>query len=441
VRWFRFISKLGWPLVILAVGLPLVRWATIVPLDVRFASPVQTLLSLGQITGIIGLILYAINLILSTRLRIFEDLFGGLNRVYIVHHILGGVALIALMLHPLLLALRLAPSSLRTAALFLIPQLDNLPVAYGIVALAGMIGLLYLTFFVTLPYRLWLATHKFLGAFFFFGGAHVLLVPSRLYNDNVLGYYMLVFIALGCLAFLYRTVLPRVFIRRYGYIVRSATPLAKGVIQIDMVPARRAMNFKAGQFIFVSFRQKGISTEWHPFTVSSAPRDAALSITMKSLGSYTKFLNQMQGGLAGSHVWVEGAYGRFSFRNFKSNRQVWIAGGIGITPFLSMARDLGSTACAIDLYYAVRTEAELVDLALLQQVSVAGSMQSLRVIPFISEKQGHLTADYINLTSGGLVDKDILVCGPPMMTKTLKEQLRALGVKKRQIHSEEFSMS
>lgn len=435
------VARLGWPLVVVLAGLPVARWAMLMPLDQRFGAPVVALLSIGQITGMIGLTLYAFDLVLSTRLAVFEDLFGGLNRVYIAHHIIGAISLVALMVHPVMLALRLAASSIRDAALLLLPQVGDLPMAYGIFSLLGLIALMIVTFFVSLPYRVWLMTHKLLGAVFFLGGLHVLLVPSALYNDALLKWLLIGYVVLGLAAFAYRTLLPRIFVRRYEYSVRAATLVGEGVIQIDMLPVRHGINFKAGQFVFLSFRQSGISQEWHPFSVSSAPNDANLSVTVKALGSYTRLLTQLQAGLAGSTVWVEGAYGRFSFRNFKNPHQVWIAGGIGVTPFLSMARDLGNAPCFIDLYYSVRTEAELVDYATLAQIGTPGVGQNFRLIPFVSSKQGYLTAKYVSDTSGGLTDKDILLCGPPAMMKSLKDQMAELGVKKAQIHSEEFSMS
>src|SRR5476651_1983158 len=119
-------------------------------LSTRFDGPVTSMQSIGQVAGIVGLTLFAFNLLLSTRIKLFEDLFGGLNKVFIAHHIIGGVALIALLIHPIFLALRLIPSSMHDAALLLIPTFGNLPVAYGIVALIGMIALLIITYFFSL---------------------------------------------------------------------------------------------------------------------------------------------------------------------------------------------------------------------------------------------------------------------------------------------------
>jgi predicted ferric reductase len=442
MKLFRVTEKLGWPLLIIMCLFPALLWFFGSPITERFNTPVHVLYSIGQLAGIVGLTLYSFNLLLSTRIKVFEDLFGGINKVYIAHHLIGGISLILLLIHPLALAMRKIPTGIHYAAMMFVPQWSNLPVAYGIIALYGMIILLILTFYVTLPYRIWLLTHKFLGALFFLASLHVLLTPNALTDHHVLRNYLLGFCILGVTAFIYRTIMPNIFVRRYDYTVSAIIPKAPGVIQIDLAPAKRGLNFKAGQFIFLSFRQDGISSEWHPFTISSAPSDGSLSVTVKSLGSYTKVLASLSAGMTGMKVKIEGAYGRFSYRNFSSGNQVWIAGGIGVTPFLSMAKALGDENYDIDLYYSVKTESELIDAESLRAAQKNVPGQRFRLIPFVADQQsGFLSGKFINDTSAGLAGKDFLLCGPPPMMKALRKQLRDLGVPNSKIHSEEFSMS
>ncbi|HEY6737069.1 MAG TPA: ferredoxin reductase family protein [Candidatus Saccharimonadia bacterium] len=432
---------MGWPLLVVICTLPVVRWATVQPLAQHFVTPVVTLLALGQVFGLLGLNLYAFNLLLATRLKFFEDLFGGLNKVFIAHHIIGGLALVFLMIHPIMLALRLVPSSLHDAAMLLLPTLDNLPVAFGVLCLWGTIVLLWLTFFVALPYPAWLASHKFLGAFFFLGGLHVLFIPNDLSRDPLLKGYMLGFVVLGVVSYLYRTILPTFLVRRYNYLVRTAVQRAPGVITIDLIPENQLMNFRAGQFVFISFKAPGLSQEWHPFTISSAPGSGDFEITVKSLGNYTKKLVGSLAVLNGCRARVEGAYGRFSYENFGNPQQIWVAGGIGVTPFLSMAHAMGAGPYNIDLYYSVKNESELIDFDALLTTQINTPDRVLRVIPFIAEKQGMLTAQYIASVSPNVADRDILVCGPPPMMKAMRQQFRALGVPNHAIHTEEFAMS
>ncbi len=423
-------------------ALPVIRWFMLEPMVDRFGSPVSTLLSLGQISGIVGLTLFAFNLLLTTRIKLFEDLFGGLNRVFIAHHIIGTFAFVALLMHPLMLALRLAPSSLHDAGLLFVPRTDNLPVALGIVALAGLTGLMVSTFFVKLTYRTWLLSHKFLGGVFFLAGLHALLTPNDLSADPWLRFYLVGFSALGLVSYVYRTMFPGIFVKRYAYTVSIAKQLNDSTVEVSLIPKQRAIRYDAGQFVFVSFRAEGLSKEWHPFTVSSAPSETGLAVTVKSLGSYTNMLSRFLPSMKGIEVLVEGAYGRFTFNRMNRQTQVWIAGGIGITPFLAMAKNLSAMPeYDVDLYYAVAKESELVDVDALKLVESRVPGKSFRLIPYVADKQGLLTAQKIAETSGNLDQKDILLCGPPPMMTAIKKQLSQLGVHPRNIHSEEFRMS
>jgi ferredoxin-NADP reductase len=119
---------------------------------------------------------------------------------------------------------------------------------------------------------------------------------------------------------------------------------------------------------------------------------------------------------------------------------VWISGGIGLTPFLSMARSLGDEDdVRIDLYYAVENEEETYFLDEFE--AIAERHKSMRVFPVIREKVGFLTADFIEETSGELQSRDFLICGPPAMIVNLRSQLIARGVPEQQIHSEEFGFA
>ncbi len=455
---FRPEHLVGWGVTIGLCLVPVVMWFQIHPLS-TLQTPVAVMLSIGRLTGLIGLVMYALNLVYATRLRFLEYWFGGLNRVYIAHHLLGGLALIMLSFHPLFLALRYVGTNIKQAALQLIPNglfplsalfdttsqyhqvvLQQWATMLGSIAFWGMVGLLLVTFFIKLPYRLWLFTHKFLGLAFFIGGLHVLFINSDTSTNPALKWYILSLTAIGIIAFVYKTLVGNIFIRRYKYIIEDVKTVAGNVTQVRMKPPSHMLSFTAGQFIFVRFHQPGspVSREWHPFTISSSPKDELLEISVKSLGDYTKTLAALSPGTVAE---VEGAYGRFGYRNFSSRDQIWIAGGIGITPFLSMIKDLPAQGHKVDLYYAVKTESELIDWDKLGQHAGA-RFKEVRVIPFIGDKQqGHLDMSFIEQTSGALKGKDFFICGPPPMMQGLRKQLHDRGIPGTSIHTEEFGMS
>ncbi|HSX29093.1 MAG TPA: hypothetical protein VLE73_00875 [Candidatus Saccharimonadales bacterium] len=268
---------------------------------------------------------------------------------------------------------------------------------------------------------------------------HILLGSADVANSFSLRLFCWTLLGLAAAAFVYRTLLPRLFIRKFHYRIKMVTTPAKGVTRIVMEPVGRPMPFTSGQFVFVSFRLRGFPREWHPFSISSNSADYGLALTVKALGSYTTRLTSIGKAMNGTDVWIEGAYGRFAFKNFSYKRQVWVAGGIGITPFLSMIPEV-TRDYQVDLYYSVKSADELMDWRFLQHIANS-SEGNVRVIPIITDHDGFLTGKKITELSGQLAGCDILLCGPPPMMHALTAQLRAQGVAKKHIHSEEFAMS
>ncbi|HET6925191.1 MAG TPA: ferric reductase-like transmembrane domain-containing protein [Candidatus Saccharimonadales bacterium] len=457
---FRIEHLLGWAVTFGLCLVPVVLWLQIHPLN-TVTGFVGIMLALGRVTGLIGMVMYALNLVYATRLRFLEFWFGGLNRVYIAHHLLGGFALIFLTFHPLFLALRYVHTSLMQAALLLLPNglgplgalfnrhaelhqvvLNQWALFFGIIAFWGMVGLLLITFFVKVAYRFWLMTHKWLGVVFFIGGLHVLFISSDTSTDMALKTYILGITVVGLAAYVYRTLANRLVVKLHRYSVTQVVTAGGNVSQITLYPSDRPMRYRPGQFVFVRFlgaEKVGVSDEWHPFSISSAPHETTLEISVKALGDYTNKLGRLPNGTIAE---IEGAYGRFSFNYFKNHNQVWIAGGIGVTPFISMARSLPpDNSYHVDLYYSIKTATEVIDWTAL---AIAANQHggTLRVFPYIGDQMpGHLTTDYIEQYSGDLRGKDFFLCGPPPMMQSLRKQLRAKQVPGTSIHSEEFAMS
>lgn len=445
--------KIGWLAILLFTVIPM-AWAIRLLIVQDLPLERYTILStFGLMEGIAGLMLYAISLVLGARLKFMERYFGGLNRMYVAHHLTGGVALIFLCLHPIVLALRnivpISREGFRMAAEFLWfhpisferPLSQGMALNFGLIALLGTVVLLILTFFVRLRYQLWLLTHKFLGVAFFFAALHVVFIQGLVSNDQFLRWYLLIWCGLGLVAFIYKTIAGRILIRHYTYTVTDVSKPIRDVVSISMAPKGQRMDFQPGQFVFIRFKKNKdskVSTESHPFSVSSGPQDSSLRLSVKALGDYTKDLIGLKPGAIAE---IEGAYGKFSYKNYSNPNQVWIAGGIGIAPFLSMAQSVKKEKdLHIDLYYCVPKTDELMDEKLLSSMTSLSNID-FNFIPFAEDKHGFLNADIIKEKSGDLSQKEFYICGPPAMMKDLRKQLRSKGIPNYKIHSEEFSMS
>lgn len=429
------LSAVGWAVIILLCIIPVLLWSFAIPISERFADSTTALLSLGQVFGLVGLVSFALSLILSARVKVFEPLFGGMNRAYVAHHILGGVSFTLLLMHPVFLAAVYIRNSWHSAALFLLPGADW-TINLGIASLLSLMALLIVTYYLDLPYELWRYTHKFLGAVFFLGGLHSFFVSSDITWYMPIRYYVFAIAILGIAAYSYRTLFWGLFVPKYTYKVSKVIHVTSDLIELLMQPVgKRLLDFIPGQFVFVTFVGKGIDGETHPFSISTPPMKEGFRLTIKTLGDYTAWLSNIP---VGTKVLVEGPYGRFSYAYEKNRSDIWIGGGIGITPFVSMAYSIDPGECKADVYYMTTTEAEAVYLPAL--TSLAAHNPDLKVIPWYSKVRGRLTANAIAETSGDLSAKDVFICGPPLMMHALTDQLIKMGVNRYRIHTEEFGM-
>ncbi|MBU2566597.1 ferric reductase-like transmembrane domain-containing protein [Patescibacteria group bacterium] len=417
----------AWVIALVVSFLPVIIWIFAPSFTPRLGDLNIVLKSVGQIVALIGVAMFAVNLILSARLKIFDDYFGGLNKLYEKHNLLGQIALILLLAHPLLLIPTYA-SSYAGAASFLLPS-DDWEKTLGILALATMIGLIVITLYLRPKYNIWKWTHKFLGGAFFLGALHMFFIPSDVSRFLPLKIYMLVLSASAIVAFVYRSLLSNILIKKYKYKIITVKQLNKHATEIVMAPKNEILKFSAGQFVFVSFNDTAVSKESHPFSISSSSSDNNLAIIVKNLGDYTKQVAKLS---IGSDVEIEGPFGSFSCDKAKNKKQIWIAGGIGITPFISMAASLPrNQGYDIHLFYSVKSA----DEAILPK----GLTESdINIVLHETDKKGYAQVSILEQITDGFKDTDVFICAPPMMIAAFKKQLEAKGIDKSLIHSEEF---
>jgi predicted ferric reductase len=176
--------------------------------------------------------------------------------------------------------------------------------------------------------------------------------------------------------------------------------------------------------------------ESHPFTISSAPSEDDLRLTVKASGDFTRYLfNHLQ---AGTDAVIEGAYGMFDYK-LGSQKQIWVAGGIGLTPFLSFIRDMdGNLDHDVDFYYTVRHTEEALYLDEIKAAAIANPRLKTHVR--FSATDGSLTVEEIIENAGGdLHGYDIYLCGPLPMIQAFTRKFQEHGVSGSNIHYEEFN--
>ena len=384
---------------------------------------------MGEVLSTSALILFACGIILSLRLRFFEPFFGGLDRMYATHK---SIALIGI--------------SMIFAHFLLMPLTSDTPWGnrLGMTAMIGMTVLIVLTlahripFFgtmVRLAYHNWKITHRFIGLFFIIGLLHAVNVNNLVQHAPIPNWYGKIIYYIGAAAYLYKELLAPWLQKPYAYIVEKVRKLNPSTLEVTLTPKNEKANQVAGQFTFVSFKGDKVLGESHPFTVSSSPKENNLRLSIKASGDWTKRLYETL--KEGSEARIEGCYGQMNYKDGGAE-QIWIAGGIGVTPFLSWVRDFDDVDRPIDFYYTVRAESDALFWSEFQ--AAAQTHPRFRATLNISSQGGSLTADKIAASvNGDIKGKHIYLCGPAPMTEAFQKKFVELGVAQSQIHFEEFN--
>ena len=442
------------PLVLVTACLvPVALWAGSAPLESRFSGSYTTLTSLAVVSALAGTTAFALNLVLGARIRIVEALFAGLDRMYRAHRVNGQAAFVLLLGHVVLILASRATIS-GEAAVDLLGPAAGWTVFAGVIAFAAMTAAVVLTLFVRLGHEVFVYVQRSFGLVFLLATYHVFTTAGARDDSALLNVYLATLATAGIAAFAYRSLLGNLLVRRRRYRVTAVNRLDELVTEIAMEPLGRPLEYAAGQFVFVSFRSLAlgeqlhpfelsferrvftirageVGNQFHPFSITSAPGAPELRVTVKAVGDYTRALRGLE---AGAEAVVEGPYGSFSHRNVPGRRQIWIAGGIGVTPFLSMARSLDDDERAgVDFYYCVEHAEEAHFLEELREL--------VRVTLVPRDEAGFLTAERLAAEQGDLGAMEVLVCGPPAMIGSLREQLAAVGVPRARFHAEEFGFA
>jgi predicted ferric reductase len=420
------------PIIVILSLIPVVIWAFMKPLVLRFVDLNSMTTSVGQILGLVGMTLFAINLILAGRFKFLDKYFKGLDKIYAKHHQIGAIAFSMLLFHPIFLVVKYAVVSVRDAALFFVP-FTNMPVTWGIISLILMIIVICLTFYVRLKYHKWKISHKFMTLVFVFAILHTFFISSDISRSNILRYYILIMALLGLFAVSRKAFLEILKLNKFKYKIKKINLLNNKTVEIEMETRKKKMTFIPGQFAFFVFKSDSVNSESHPFSISSSINNDNLKIIAKNFGDYTSELKSLK---VDDTVLIDGPYGNFSYEKFSNKNQIWIAGGIGITPFLSMSQTLENDY-KIDLYYSVKENKEAVDVKDLQNISLKNS--NFKYNLWISKDKGYITGEIIKNLSHGLDNKEIFLCGPSAFMKSLKDQFISLGVDIKKIHYENFS--
>ncbi len=378
------------------------------------------------LAGWAGYGLLLASLVLMLRDERISRWLGGVEYMTRWHHYVGITAYVLLLCHPTLLMIGGWQQSAAAGLAAIWPQPPGAVIVSGWVALLCMMAGLLATFLYKLPYPLWRVLHALLGVAVIVGSGHVLLLEA-----NALVWLML---CVAVVAMAIRILRIDLGLAAQRYRVTHVTQAAPDIVEVTLQPVQPPLPpVAAGELVFVGFRWRtrwGGTGEFHPFTVSGIDHDGALRVGIKALGGDTQALQALPVGTAAD---VQGPHPGF-LRHRPATAQLWVAGGIGITPFLAELRSSVLTQPTRLIYLAhSRTQAAYADEldALARQqpclqfelvLTAGNNPDPLSLLPAATELAG----------------QTCYLCGPPGMTDSFIRALRSRGVPNDRIHFERF---
>ena len=399
-------------------------------------------------TGIIGIGVMSAGMLLVLRPVRLEPLLGGMDKAYRLHKWLGVTGLVVAVIHWLwaqgtkwavgwgwLVKPARGPRVEQTDPLLrFLQQQRGLAETVGEWAFYFAVVLIVLALVKRFPYRLFVKTHRLLALVYLALVFHsVVLMPVGYWGQGI-GPVMAVLMmggTVGAVASLLRKVgQQRKVLAEIEELVHFS---ANHVLKVGLRLQGQWPGHDAGQFAFVTF---DAAEGAHPFTISSGWQgDGRLVFMIKGIGDYTSRLPELLH--VGDTVTVEGPYGRFAFGGSKT-RQIWVGGGIGITPFIARLQALAvqPDGKPVDLFYSTSAP----DEEFIARLRRAAEAARVRLHVLVAAKDGRLDVARICEAVPQWAQADIWFCGPAGFGQALREGLTAKGLAPDDFHQELFDM-
>ena len=298
-----------------------------------------------------------------------------------------------------------------------------------------------------LPYRYetWRAIHA-TGAVVIAGlVTHHALSSGRYSADPLLAGFWLVLLGAALASLVWTYLIAPLTEAGRAYEVTAVRKLALKTWELVLRPRHGdALPFEAGQFAWLNIGHSPFSIHENPFSFSSAPSERPnIRFVIKEVGDLTRRIGEVQPGTV---AYLDGAHGTLTLNGRHGTGIALIAGGVGIAPLLSIARQLQAEndSRPMVLLYGNRVEEQIVYEEELEQLACRAETQVIHVLsepkPDWNGPTGWIDSTLIETVfSFNEVQEWIyLVCGPPAMLDAVEDALLAIGIPANQIVVEQF---
>ncbi|WP_420403503.1 ferric reductase-like transmembrane domain-containing protein [Nisaea sp.] len=404
-----------------------------------------------EIASGLGMSAFAILLVefvLSGRFRTISARIG-MDVTMRFHQLVARAALAFVILHPFLYSLSPmgTPLPFDPTRQFTL-GLDADSLLTGVLAWVALPCFVLMSIFRDqLPYRYeaWRAMHA-LGALAIAAAVtHHTLAAGRYSADPLLAGFWLLLLAGALASLLWTYLLSPLREARHPYEVASVRKIALKTWELTLRPKQGdALPFAAGQFVWLKLGPGPFTLAENPFSIASAPAERPeIRFVIKEVGDFTRRLGDVA---PGSTAYLGRAHGNLTLKGRAAKGVALIAGGVGIAPLLSIARQMqaGGDTRPLTLLYGNRSAGQIVYA---EELEALARRDGTKVVHVLSEPDAGWTG------RTGLIDAELIgevfdtedaqdwlyvLCGPPAMLEGVEQALLARGVPPENILAEQF---
>lgn len=392
-------------------------------------------LVIGKAFALTAFAIFSMQVVLGSRLKTLDRALG-LDKILRFHKLMAIIGTSMIILHPLLVMIGHDDFSI-------IGFRSSLPIIAGEIGLLILLGGVAAALFrskLKLDYNVWHLFHKGMIVVIIIGFFHSIYVGSDIYGAMKTFWWVLFAIAIS--VFLFRNIVFPIFVRR-RYEILSVTAETHDTFTIRMKPANGKLpHYRPGQFMFLKLKRKKGKSEEHPFTISSSPTlDGEITATVKESGNFTNTIGETT---AEDSARIAAPYGKFSFVHDEPAKFLFIAGGVGITPIMSMIRFLRDTGDKrrVKLLFANKSER---DILFRDEISaLPENFQHVHILSRPDEnwtgRTGFIDEKILREDVGDYLETcTIYLCGPTPMMAAVEKEIEKTGYRG-EFRTEKFSL-
>ena len=431
-------SGADWASIVVGLGLGLTI-AMFVETTTRddWNSVYDVITSISRIAALVGSYLALVGLVLVSRISWVEKSVGH-DRLVIWHRKLGPWSLYLITAHVLFVIVGYAGVDQVPLAVELWRMILRFPwmlpavIAFVFFAMAGITS--YKKARAKMSYETWWTIHLYTYLAIALSFMHQILTgPMFLSHPLNKAYWEFLYLYMAAIIIVWRFVIPTGRSLRHNLKIEKVVNEGPGVTSIIMKGRKLdKLGAQGGQFFGWRFMQKGQWWISHPYSLSAAPTDKYMRVTVKELGDHSNLVKNLK---KGTRVFFEGPYGTFVAAKASKGHIVLVGGGVGITPLRALLEEFDETKSIDVLFRASKEE----DLVLRKELDKLADARGARVHYLVGSRKVHtMDAGYISKFVPSFADSDVYVCGPTPLVEAVRQACKDAGIPKNRFHDEAF---